>query len=62
MVWFLVLSLPLGICTYANTFVSQYFGSRCTSDAATYDDVFCFKFHCSLLKMLWIDLISFFVV
>lgn len=28
MVWFTVLCLPLGICTYANTFVSQYNGDR----------------------------------
>jgi MATE family multidrug resistance protein len=28
MVWFTVLALPLGICTYANTFVSQYFGNQ----------------------------------
>ena len=26
MVWFVVFCLPLGICTYANTFVSQYHG------------------------------------
>ncbi len=26
-VWFMSLCLPLGICTYANTFVSQYFGN-----------------------------------
>jgi len=26
MVWFALLCLPLGICSYANTFVSQYFG------------------------------------
>ena len=26
MIWFVVFCLPLGICTYANTFVSQYFG------------------------------------
>lgn len=26
MVWFLVLSLPLGICAYVNTFVAQYLG------------------------------------
>lgn len=26
-VWFTFLSLPLGICAYANTFVSQYFGN-----------------------------------
>lgn len=26
MIWFVVLCLPLGICTYANTFVSQYHG------------------------------------
>ncbi|MEM8681263.1 MAG: MATE family efflux transporter, partial [Planctomycetota bacterium] len=24
--WFLVISLPLGICAYTNTFVAQYFG------------------------------------
>lgn len=28
MIWFSLLCLPLGICTYANTFVSQYFGDR----------------------------------
>jgi MATE family multidrug resistance protein len=28
MIWFLLLCLPLGICAYANTFVSQYFGDR----------------------------------
>ncbi len=28
MVWFTVLCLPLGICTYANTFVSQYHGDK----------------------------------
>ena len=27
-VWFAVFSLPLGICSYGNTFVSQYFGDR----------------------------------
>lgn len=27
MVWFVVLCLPLGICTYASTFVAQYYGS-----------------------------------
>ncbi|MBX3420338.1 MAG: MATE family efflux transporter [Pirellulaceae bacterium] len=27
-VWFVLLCLPLGICAYANTFVSQYFGDR----------------------------------
>lgn len=27
-IWFLILSFPLGICSYANTFVSQYFGDR----------------------------------
>jgi MATE family multidrug resistance protein len=27
-VWFLMICLPLGICAYANTFVSQYFGAR----------------------------------
>ncbi len=26
-VWFLLVCFPLGICTYANTFVSQYFGA-----------------------------------
>jgi len=26
--WFCALSLPLGICSYASTFVSQYFGDR----------------------------------
>ncbi len=28
MVWFTILCLPLGICSYANTFVAQYFGAR----------------------------------
>jgi multidrug resistance protein, MATE family len=28
MVWFTILCLPLGICTYANTFVSQYHGDK----------------------------------
>ena len=28
MVWFLLLCLPLGICSYANTFVAQYDGAR----------------------------------
>jgi len=28
MMWFVVFCLPLGICTYANTFVSQYHGDR----------------------------------
>lgn len=28
MIWFVWLCLPLGICAYANTFVSQYFGDR----------------------------------
>ncbi len=28
MIWFVFLCLPLGICAYANTFVSQYFGDR----------------------------------
>jgi MATE family multidrug resistance protein len=28
MVWFGIFCLPLGICSYANTFVSQYFGDR----------------------------------
>jgi len=28
LVWFAVLSLPLGICSYSNTFVSQYFGDH----------------------------------
>ena len=27
-VWFVLLCLPLGVCAYANTFVSQYFGDR----------------------------------
>jgi multidrug resistance protein, MATE family len=27
-VWFTLLSLPLGICAYANTFVSQYYGDK----------------------------------
>lgn len=27
-VWFVTLCLPLGVCSYANTFVSQYFGAR----------------------------------
>jgi MATE family multidrug resistance protein len=27
-VWFVVLCLPLGVCTYANTFVAQYDGAR----------------------------------
>jgi|LakMenEpi03Aug12_release.lakeMendotaPanAssembly.Ray.scaffolds.fasta_scaffold00030_8 MATE family multidrug resistance protein len=27
-VWFVLLCLPLGICAYANAFVSQYFGDR----------------------------------
>jgi multidrug resistance protein, MATE family len=28
MIWFVFLCFPLGICAYANTFVSQYFGDR----------------------------------
>ena len=28
MVWFAILCLPLGICSYVNTFVSQYYGDR----------------------------------
>lgn len=28
MVWFVLLCLPLGVCAYANTFVSQYFGDK----------------------------------
>ncbi len=28
MIWFVLLCLPLGICAYANTFVSQYHGDR----------------------------------
>ncbi|MEX0938420.1 MAG: MATE family efflux transporter [Pirellulales bacterium] len=27
-VWFAVVCLPLGVCTYASTFVSQYYGDR----------------------------------
>lgn len=27
-VWFVLLCLPLGVCAYANTFVSQYFGDK----------------------------------
>jgi MATE family multidrug resistance protein len=27
-VWFMLLCLPLGVCTYANTFVAQYDGAR----------------------------------
>src|SRR3954464_14308802 len=26
--WFAVAALPIGVCTYANTFVAQYDGSR----------------------------------
>jgi MATE family multidrug resistance protein len=29
-VWFVLLCLPLGVCTYANTFVAQYDGARKT--------------------------------
>lgn len=28
LIWFCILCFPLGICSYANTFVSQYFGDR----------------------------------
>lgn len=28
MVWFVLLCLPLGVCSYANAFVSQYFGDK----------------------------------
>jgi len=28
MVWFVLLCLPLGVCAYANAFVSQYFGDK----------------------------------
>jgi MATE family multidrug resistance protein len=28
MIWFVLLCLPLGVCSYANAFVSQYFGDK----------------------------------